>query len=501
MEYIFTREALSKVVADIGFVIVFEAEEGKRVRLQNSDGGVLIDRALGGLLSQAVTTQEFLGKEGESLHLTTHGKIAARNVVVLGAGARQKSTLESVRKVAGKVVEIANQLRAATVAIVVQPERFGSGAPPARIQAFAEGIALADYSFDQYKRPEDRTKKNLKKIFLVVSGSTKPLEEAIQIGKAIGEASNFARDLTNQPANEVNPQVLADKAEAMGRQKGIQCKILGLKEIRAQKMNAFLAVSQGSEVPPQFIHLQYQPKGAKVKVALVGKGITFDSGGLNIKVKDQEYMKMDMAGAAAVLGIFHVLPLLQPSVAVEGFIAACENMPSGSASRPGDIITARSGKTIEIINTDAEGRLTLADALSYASERKPKFLIDMATLTGGALFALGEKVTPILGNDDLLIQKLIDAGAKAGEPSWQLPLVQEYKKGMKKGPADLKNSGAGSRASTILGGLFLEEFVGGIPWVHMDIAGTAWSDEPWCYFARGATGTPVRTILYFLTSI
>ncbi len=506
MEFRLIKETLSSADADLVFICCFakEGEKPSTPSLSKDDQGLELDKILEGQISKTMQARQFFGKEGETLVINTFGKIKAKTILVAGAGLQKDFSLETVRRIGGKVAQVANALKAASVSGVLETVRLKGLSPQDRLQAFVEGALLGNYNFVRFKKKETPPAKTLKRFLIHVKGATAPFEKAAALGDILGNAANLTRDLTNTPPSELNPTDLAKAALAVSKKyKNIRCKILGLDEIKKEKMGALLAVAQGSEQPPSFIHFSYKPpKKSKTKVALVGKGITFDSGGLNLKTRDQEFMKMDMAGAATVIGVFDAIAQLKPNVEVDGFIAAAENLPSGSAIKPGDIITTRAGRTVEIINTDAEGRLVLADALDYAADLNPHYIIDMATLTGGAAYALGELVTPILGNDKKLIEKVLAAGKKAGEPAWELPLVKEYKKGYLKGPADLKNSGSGSKASTISGALFLEDFARKNKWVHMDIASTAWADEPMHYYAEvGATGNPVRTIVHFLMSL
>jgi leucyl aminopeptidase len=321
-------------------------------------------------------------------------------------------------------------------------------------------------------------------------------------GEVVAESTNFARNLGNSPALDMTPQILAKFAREIHAKHKIGVNVMGEKEIKVEKMNAFLSVAKGSVEPPVFIHLHYKPaRKAKAKVALIGKGITFDSGGISIKpARGMEQMKDDMAGAAAVLAVMKAVATLKPQVEIDAYVPACENMPAGNATKPGDVIKARNGKTIEVISTDAEGRMILADALSYAADKKPDYMIDLATLTGACVYAVGEKYAAVLGNDDRLIQKLKKSGERAGEPVWQLPLEHEYKKGLTKGIADLRNIGS-SKADTINGALFLEEFVNETKWAHIDIASTSWTDEDLPYAPRGCTGAGVRILIDFLMGL
>lgn len=504
VDFKFSKEPLEKISADLLFVCVFEKNGPKPppAVLQSGNGGASLDKAAEGELSRVMRDQQFSGKEGETLLINTLGKTKAKNILVVGLGGEKKYSLDTLRRLGGKVAQAANRIKALSAGGVIEPQAVKGFAAATRLKAFCEGVVLAHYQFNQFKKSKPANGATLKTVWFSAKAGSAGLERACEEGKIFATAANTARDLTNRPPNDLTPSALAAAASAVAKAAGgkISCRVWGPKEIRAQKMGALLAVSQGSKEPPAFIHLSYKPSGkAKAKIAIVGKGITFDSGGLNLKTRDQEFMKFDMAGAGAVVAVFQALSSLKLNVAVEGFVASSENMPSGTALRPGDIIQTRAGKTVEIINTDAEGRLVLADALDLACECKPDYIIDMATLTGGAAYALGELFTPVLSNDKKLAEKLLAAGEKAGEPSWRLPIVADYKKGYLKGPADLKNSGSGTKASTISGALFLEEFVRENKWAHMDIASTAWADEPTSIYSQvGATGNPVRTILYFL---
>ncbi|MDZ4224744.1 MAG: leucyl aminopeptidase, partial [bacterium] len=490
---------------DAVFITCFakEGEKPSAALLLKSDGGQELDKLLEGQISKTIQERLFAGKEGEILSLPTFGKIKAKTVVVIGAGLQKNFSLDSLRRMGAKLVQTANALKVKNVAGQLEATRIKNHAPQERLQAFTEGAVLGDYNFTTFKKKEVPPAKTLKTFRISAKGNKTPLQKAIAQGEIVATAANLTRELVNTPPGHMTPTDLAKAAQEVAKKyKNIRCKVFGVNEIKKEKMGAILAVSQGSDEPPSFVHLSYKPaKKSKTKVALVGKGITFDSGGLNIKTREMEFMKMDMAGAATVIGVFQAIAQLKPNIEVEGFIAAAENLLSGSAIKPSDIITTRAGRTVEIINTDAEGRLVLADALDYACDQNPTYIIDMATLTGGAAYAVGEIITPILGNDKTLVDKILAAGKAVGEPVWELPIVKEYKKGYLKGPADLKNSGSGSKASTICGALFLEDFARKNKWVHMDIASTAWADEPMKYYAEvGATGNPVRTIINFLLS-
>ena len=328
--------------------------------------------------------------------------------------------------------------------------------------------------------------------------------EGLTLGELTAAAVCVARDLVNEPANVVTPTYLADRAAEIARAGKLEVKVLEREDCEKLGMGAYLGVARGSQEPPKFIHLQYAPgRRARKRVVVIGKGITFDSGGLDLKSADGMLrMKDDMSGAAAVLGVFHVLPRLRLPVEVHGLIAATENMPSGTAQRPGDIVRAMNGLTVEIGNTDAEGRLTLADALAYAArEIKPDEMVDLATLTGAVVIALGQQITGVMGSHDGAVNRILGAAAEAGERMWRLPLHDEYKEGLKSDIADLNNISSQRGAGSIVGALFMREFTGGVPWVHLDIAGTAFSERDWTLGPKGGTGVGVRTLLTYLRKL
>jgi leucyl aminopeptidase len=309
---------------------------------------------------------------------------------------------------------------------------------------------------------------------------------------------NMARDLSNSPGNEVNPSYLAQQAQEIAAKTTLRCHVLDVDGIREHQMGCLLGVAQGSEQPPAFIILEHAPKGSQEKpIVLVGKGITFDSGGISIKpAANMEDMKMDMSGGAAVLGAMQALAQLDYPHRVVGLVPASENLPNGNAVKPGDILRAMSGKTVEVINTDAEGRLILADALAYAvQELKPACMIDLATLTGAVVVALGSQATGMMGTDAAMMDRLRAAGDYSAERVWELPLFEEYSKQIKSDFADIKNVSSGREAGSIIGGAFLKEFVGDTPWVHLDIAGTAWTRENRPYIPKGATGVGIRLLV------
>lgn len=459
-----------------------------------------VDKKLGGELRRIVKKEKFTGKVGETKLINTYGKIPAAKVLVLGLGDKKNFNLGVVRKGAGKAVQLAKGIKALHVTTAVHGGHLGRFSKGECAQAVVEGMVLAAYSFSQYKKPEKGSQK-IRQV-VVLCPDRKKIQE-VRRGIAKGElgarGASLARDLINTPANDMTPRDLARVARGL---RGIKKKVFNVSQIKRMKMRAFLGVAKGSVNEPTLIEMHYRPKGRpKKKVVLVGKGITFDSGGLSLKPpKYMETMKDDMSGAAAVIGLMSVIAQLKPKAEVWGIVAAAENMPDAKAQRPGDIVRTMNGKTVEVLNTDAEGRLTLADAVCYATRKKPDYIIDVATLTGACIVALGDRYSGIMGNDKKLIQKLIDCGNKSGEKIWELPLAEEYKQDLKSPIADLKNVGSGY-GGTISGGLFIQEFVGKNKWAHIDIAGPSWTDKSREYEPKGGTGVMVRTLAEFLLSL
>lgn len=362
-------------------------------------------------------------------------------------------------------------------------------------QALAEGLALGAYRFDKY-RTKDAESPNKLVSATIVSKLGKELSNGVARGAAIADGVCVARDIVNEPGGQVTAPALAKSIAERAMAAGLTAQVMDEKAIAKAKLGGLLAVNKGSTQPPRFVRLTYSPVGAEHTVALVGKGITFDSGGLSLKPAEAMMtMKMDKGGAAAVVGAMLALPVLKPKVRVEGYLPITDNMPGPDAQRPGDIFTARNGTTVEVLNTDAEGRLILADALSLASEGKPDAIVDLATLTGACIVALGDQIAGLMGNDDEFIGQVSAAAETVGEDVWALPLPPMYRKMLDSPVADLKNIGSRS-AGTLTAGLFLSEFVGeGIPWAHLDIAGPAWTDEPRPGTPKGGTGFGVRTLL------
>ena len=362
-------------------------------------------------------------------------------------------------------------------------------------QAFAEGIVLGSYEFNDYKSKPEPSK--LRKITVISPQQRNAVRDSLKEGARIAEAVCLTRDLVNEPGGSLTPEVLARRAQKMAQSSGLKAEVWSLADIKRQKLGGLLGVNRGSEKPPRFVKLQWNPPGKPTKsIALVGKGVTFDSGGLSLKPwKSMAHMKNDMAGAAAVIGAMSALSEIKPKCRVTGYLPLTDNMTGGDATRVGDVLQIRNKKTVEILNTDAEGRLILADALSLASEDKPDAIVDLATLTGACVVALGDSYAGIMGNDDSWIEAVQGAAKSAGERLWPLPLPEDYRKQLDSPVADMANIGSGN-GGTITAGLFLSEFVeDGIPWVHLDIAGTAFSDKVSGVDGKGGTGFGVRTLI------
>ncbi len=494
MKFSIEKRDLTTVRTDL---LVVNMHDG---RIEDHTFAHHIDKKLKGELKKVLSREKFEGKPGQAKLLNTHGKIPANYVLVIGLGDKKSFNLELVRKAGGKIAQVASQIRAAHVTTAAHGGHLGVFSKQDCTQAVVEGISLASYKFTRYKKePKDSFKLN--EVALLCPDKTKIQEvtKGINLGQWLSRGVCLARDLVNAPANDMTPVALGKVAASL---KGIKTRVYNAAWIKKMKMGAFYGVAQGSTNPPVFIEMHYKPSGkAKKKVALVGKGVTFDSGGLSLKPpKSMETMKDDMSGAAGVIGLMSVIAELKPKVEVWGFVAATENMPDGTAQRPGDIVTAMNGKTIEVLNTDAEGRLTLADACHYANSKKPDYMIDAATLTGACLVALGDKISAIFGNDRELIERLMKSSQKTGEKLWELPLAEDYKDELKSPIADLKNIG-GSYGGAINGGLFIQEFVGKTKWVHLDIAGPAYTERPKEYESRGGTGVMVRTFADFIMNL
>jgi leucyl aminopeptidase len=497
MRFVLTDVAPASVACDL--LVLPMAEGGSLLAGDAAE----VDRALGGHLHEMAQSDGFTGKRGRTAMLHTPGA-TFRRVLLVGVGS--DTTPESVRRFAATAVRRANEIHAGRIALALGGWSASNGSPAGeRVQAAVEGAGLADYRFDRYRKREDEAQAS--EVQLVVRGDDRPgLDGAVRMAEVAIHATNRARDLVNEPPNVMTPKALADVAREIAATSGLDATVLGLDDARTMGMGLFAAVAAGSAEPPQFIVLEYRPRsgareGART-VALVGKGITFDSGGLSIKAATgMATMKSDMAGAAAVLGTMGALRALEVPVRVLGIAAATENMISGAATRPGDIVRGLGGKTVEINNTDAEGRLVLADALAYAVRAGATEIIDLATLTGSCVVALGEHTAGLMSNDQALADRLLRAADLAGEQLWRLPIYDEFLEEMRGEISDLKNSG-GRSAGAELAAAFLREFVGETPWAHLDIAGPAFSEGKQAapYISPGGTGYGVRMLLRYLVS-
>ena len=436
-----------------------------------------------------LSARGFEGKVGETLSLGGDGP----TVVAVGVGVAADVTPDVLRRAAAALVRASWKRRSLATTLLDALPAGGDRGLASR--AVAEGAGLAAYRFTRYKSDPDPCR--LEGLTLVAVDA-EALSPHLARARVTVEGVCLARDLVNEPAGSLSPSDLADRASEMAERVGLGVEIVDEVEAASLGLGGLLGVAQGSDQPCRLIKLTYDPPGAERTVALVGKGITFDSGGLSIKTAEgMMAMKTDMGGGAAVIGAMSALPALAPAVKVVGYVPATENMPGGRAIKPGDVLTTRNGTTVEVLNTDAEGRLVLADGLALAVEDQPDAIIDLATLTGACIVALGTKIAGLMGNDDDLVAEVRSAADRAGEPAWHLPLPKDYRKQLESEVADLKNIG-GRSAGALTAGLFLQEFVGDVPWVHLDIAGPSRSEEDDGAVVKGATGTGVRTLLELL---
>lgn len=454
----------------------------------------ILDGWLGGVIDRCMEQGVYRGKADETSFFPSPPGHPHVLLVGVGEGAGtaddESPTASQMRAVAGVAVRFCREHRLSSLALLL-PEAAGRAES---VQAAAEGLMLGDFSYDALRAEETRSGRTAPSLALIWSEEAEAgAEAAASTGRTIADAQNFARDLVSRPGNVVTPVRLAEEAEALG-ERGIAVQVWSAEKLRKEGFGALLAVSKGSAEPPRFIILEHRGEGGS-PIVLVGKGITFDSGGISLKPsKGMEEMKYDMAGAAAVLGAIRALSDLGTSRRIVALIPTAENLPSGNAVKPGDVIRGVSGRSIEIVNTDAEGRLVLSDALSYATRLGPSAIVDVATLTGGCVVALGRHAAGLMSNDDELARALEEASIRSGERVWRLPLWPEYGKQLESDIADIKNSG-GREASPITAGYFLKEFVENVPWAHLDIAGTAWADEARAHQPKGATGAGVRLLV------
>jgi leucyl aminopeptidase len=460
-----------------------------------------LDLHLEGSLSRAVRDKEFSGKHLEILLFHPIG-LAAERVLLIGLGKEKGAGAERLRQALGTATKFLQKRRIGNFSVDLGSLSSRSLSLQSLSQHVTEAVMLAGYRFLRYRtETTEELPAALEKMSLLVEKKHQA-QEAVQgaaIAGSICRGVFLARDLVNEPGNTKSPEFLAKQAQDIAEETGMKCTILEKTELEKEEMGALLGVAQGSIREPRLIILEYQgDHNLSRPIALVGKGVVFDAGGISLKPADKmDEMKMDMAGGAAVLGTLLAASLLNLPVNLVGIIPAVENLPSGSAIRPGDILCSKSGKTIEVLNTDAEGRLILADALTYAKRFDPRVVIDLATLTGACIIALGHHASAVLGNHEGLIRQLIKAGEQTGERLWQLPLWDDYAAQIKSDVADMKNTG-GRPAGTITAAAFLKQFAADVTWAHLDIAGTAWEEKGRPYTPKGATGTGVRLLVQYL---
>lgn len=453
-----------------------------------------LDGALNGALLKLAKEQEFEGKAEQTLELTTLGSIKAPRLLLVGMGASAQLTAARVRATAAVATRWAQGYQA---------KRLGLKLPDTdQLRAAAEGCGLGAYRFTKYLTGDRQPKRSLTEVLWLGSArASAAMKKDAKLGLAVADAVGLARDAVNEPPNELTPEVMAQIARGLAKQYKFKVKILDKAGIKRAGMKLHYAVGQGSAHEPRFIHLSYTPqRRAKKKLVFVGKGLTFDSGGLCIKpAPGMGEMKSDMGGAAAVLGLMKAIGETKPNVEVHGIIGAAENMPDAAAYRPGDIFGSLDGKTVEIINTDAEGRLVLADALTYARRLNPTLIVDAATLTGACLVALGKTCSAFYSADDTLAESFASAAHEVGENFWRMPLLDELGEQLKSDVADLKHTGD-RWGGSITAALFLREFVGDVPWIHCDVAGAVLADRAQGLYPKGGTGHPVLTFLHFVES-
>ncbi len=467
---------------------------------EKADDGFLkeLDTLTGGMVKSVIDSEELKGKEAETvyLHLLGNQKLKAQRLLLVGVGDKAEYGAAQIAQMAGTAARFLRGKSLKSLALVPRAE----GEAQKVVSTAVEGAIMGLFEPDKY-RTVDKEKREIDQLVVVVEGADgNALKRGAERGRIVGESVNFTRDLANEPGAYMTPTNMAERAREIANEFGLSIDVLDEARMEQEGMGSLLSVSHGSEEPAKLIILKYTPPDAAGKpdkdlLAFVGKGITFDSGGISLKPgENMELMKYDMTGGATVMGAMRAIAQLKPSIPVLGVAPCSENLPSGKATKPGDVVRAMTGKTIEVINTDAEGRLVLADAIAYAKKLGAKRIIDLATLTGAVSVALGDVNAAILGTDQQLIDEVIEAGKQVGEKFWQLPLDKEYSKQIKSDIADIKNVG-GRKAGTITAAAFLKEFAEDVSWAHLDIAGTAWADEAKPYRAKGPTGIAVRTLI------
>ena len=488
---------LGKIKADAILLGIFEGV--KRLQGDLADA----DKMLGGEISKLIQQGETKGKLSEVTVIHSLNKLPADKVAIVGLGKTQELTPDKIRIA---IAETFNNLRKKGVRSIATTT-LGAGVSgitvQTSVQTITEGAILGSYSFQKYITGGSE-KNDIEQLIIVSQNKTAKtaIQHRINESKIMAEAVNLARDMVNEPSNYMTPTDMAAEAKKIAKEYGLLIEVLEREQMKKLGMGALLGVAQGSKHPPKFIVLKYKGRNSgTIDIALVGKGITFDSGGISLKPSENMGdMKSDMAGGASVIAAISAIARFNPEINVMSIVAATENLPSGTALKPADIVTAMNGKTIEIENTDAEGRLTLADAICYAKKQGAKRIVDVATLTGACVTALGEITTGAFTNNQALLDKVTAASSETGDKIWQMPMFEEYKAQYKSDVADMKNTG-GRKGGAITAALFISEFVENTPWVHLDIAGTAFPDKPKGYYAKGATGIPTRTLIRLVLSL
>jgi leucyl aminopeptidase len=467
-----------------------QPQKDKKPQLKLATGDADVQSVAADLLASG----ELTGKPFETNLLHKPAGLKAKRLLLISGGSAKKFSTYDLRRIAGTGVRTLKSRGIRSFAFVAPTNLPAEEAT----RAIVEGANVGNFDPDYYR--SDRKDQKIDELTVVTSGDKAALEKAAGEAQIIGDSQNFTRDLVNEPSNRMTPTILAERAKKMCAEVGLKCEVLGADKIKEMKMGAFWSVAQGSDEPPALIVMKYEPAGAPEKpvLGLVGKGITFDTGGISIKPADgMEKMKYDMAGGATMIGAMRAIALLKPKVKVIGIVCATENMPSGHAQKPGDVQIAMSGKSIEIINTDAEGRLVLADGLHYAKQLGCTHLIDAATLTGAVVVALGYANAGVFANDDAIYERFHAANAKAGEKMWRMPLDDEYKEQIRSSIADIMNTG-GRWGGAITAAMFLKEFAEDTPWIHLDIAGTAWMEDQKPWIAKGPSGIALRSLVEFV---
>src|SRR5579864_6963941 len=465
------------------------SEKNKKPELKVSASDATVQATAADLLASGEVT----GKPFETNLMHKPANLKAKRLLLVSGGSAKKFSAYDLRRIAGTAARTLKSRGIRSFAFIA-PQGVSEDEA---VRAIVEGAHVGNFDPDYYR--SDRKDQKIDTVTVVTTGDKAALEKAANEAQIIGESQNFTRDLVNEPSNRMTPTILGERAKKMSAEVGLKCEVYGAEKIKELKMGAFWSVAQGSDEPPALIVMRYEPAGAPEKpvLGLVGKGITFDTGGISIKPADgMEKMKYDMAGGATMIGAMRAIALLKPKVKVIAVVCATENMPSGKAQKPGDVQIAMSGKSIEIINTDAEGRLVLADGLHYARQMGCTHLIDAATLTGAVVVALGYVNAGVFANDEKMYERFTRALEKAGEKFWRLPLDDEYKENIRSNIADIVNSG-GRWGGAVNAAMFLKEFAEDTPWLHLDIAGTAWMEENKAWIAKGPSGIAVRSLVEF----